>query len=90
MSYDGVTNAALSAQVAALTHEFRTWAARMDRRMDFFEEKMDIDLGSLRSHCTKNEQDIAVLSERVNTRTGIFGVVQAVGLTAATILGIKL
>jgi len=82
-----VTNAILSTKLDALINEVQTNRANLNRRIDFLEEKLELQVGEIRGHCSENETNIARLEERQKSTTGILGVLTVILSTIAGVVG---
>ena len=81
-----VTNAILSTKLDALTEHVESLDKSLNRRLDFLEEKLELNVGDVREKCRANSTEIARLEERQKATTSILtGLNILVGSIAATI-----
>ena len=82
-----VTNAILSTKLDHLTAEVKEMCAKMDRRMNFLEEKHEVDVSELRSRCEEHSTQIARVEERQKAMTGFQAALSLVASTVAGVVG---
>ena len=82
-----VTNAILATKLDNLIEDVRKMCERMDRRMAFLEEKVDIRCGEVEGQSRHNAENIARLEERQKATTGILGALTVLLSTAAGFVG---
>ena len=78
-----VTNAILGTKLDSAIEKLD----RLDRRVQFLEEKMDVDLHEQRAMCGENASQIARLEERQKAWTGILGALTLIGTTIGSAFG---
>lgn len=83
-----VTNAILSTKLDNLIEEVRKTNAAMERRMNFLEEKLEIECSAGRVRSEENSQQIARLDERQKAWTGILGALTLIGTAIGSAFGL--
>jgi hypothetical protein len=83
-----VSNAILATKLDALYAEVRGSFVKLERRIDFLEEKVDVRISAVEDQGHANGTNIARLDERQKATTGILGAMTAIGSAVAAALGV--
>ena len=82
-----VTLAEIKRDIAHLTESNERQYRNLNRRLDFLEEKVEINVSEVRGQCNENRNQIARLDERQKAWTGILGALTMIGTTIGSAFG---